>query len=98
MSVEARFLEWTIRCRNKGPPPHILTCMGREERHLDKVARSSVSEVGYVGMVKWRLGEEGKGRVDGMVRGVEEENERRWKEGETRKQEDVAVGMLERPR
>jgi hypothetical protein len=49
-------------------------------------------------MVKWRLGEEGKGRVDGMVRGVEEENERRWKEGETRKQEDVAVGMLERPR
>jgi hypothetical protein len=62
-----------------------------EERRVDQVARSSVSEAGYVGLVKRRLGSglrdpklwkaeggwEDKARVDQMMRGVEEKNERR---------------------
>jgi hypothetical protein len=68
--------------------------MSEEERRLDQVARSSVCEAGYVGLVNQRLGsrlrdpklwkaeggwepEEDKARVDEMMRGVEEENERR---------------------
>jgi hypothetical protein len=49
-------LRRTIRPRNKGLPAHVLTCMSREDKNLDRVAKSSVSEVGYVGMVKRRLG------------------------------------------
>ena len=46
----------TIYRRQQGPPAHILAKMTPEERHLDRVSRSSVSEVGYVGMVKRKLG------------------------------------------
>jgi hypothetical protein len=48
----------TIQCRNKGPPAYVLTRLSddSEERHLDKVARSSISEVGYVRLVKLWLG------------------------------------------
>jgi hypothetical protein len=82
----------TIKRRNKGPPAHVLSRMSDEERRLDKIARSSVSEVGYVGLVKRRLGfklrdperwkaeggwEADKQKVDEMMRGVERENERR---------------------
>jgi hypothetical protein len=48
-------LRATIKRRNKGPPAHILQRMTPEERAMDKVSRS-VSEVGYVGMIKRRLG------------------------------------------
>jgi hypothetical protein len=51
-----RILRHTIRCRNKGPLACVLIRSSKEERHLDKVARSSVSEVGYVRLVKVRLG------------------------------------------
>lgn len=81
----------TIRRRNKGPPAHVLAKMSLEERKMDKVARS-VSEVGYVGMVKRRLGHklrdrdgwkkevgsmESRPRLDRMLKEIRDENERR---------------------
>lgn len=45
----------TIRRRQKEPPAHNLSKMTEEQKKLDKVVRS-VSEVGYVAMVKKRLG------------------------------------------
>jgi hypothetical protein len=93
-------LRRTIRRRNKGPPAPVLTLMSEREKHLDKISRSSVSEVGYVGLVKRKLGfklrdpelwkaeggwEEDKARVDAMMRDIEKENERRRrKEAETK--------------
>jgi hypothetical protein len=86
----------TIRRRNKGPPAHVLALMTREERHMDKVVRD-VSEVGYVGQVKRRLGfrlrdpegwkveigkVEDKERLDAMMGMVVNENERRRKEAQ----------------
>ena len=46
----------TILRRSKGPPAHIRAKMAPQERHWDRVSRSSVSEVGYVGMIKRKLG------------------------------------------
>lgn len=48
-------LRRTIKRRNKGPPAHVLALMTPEERKMDKVVRS-VSEVGFVGMMKRRMG------------------------------------------
>ncbi|KAK2462369.1 hypothetical protein APHAL10511_005675 [Amanita phalloides] len=45
----------TIKRRLTGPPAHILAKMTAKQRKMDKVARS-VSEVGYVAMVKRKLG------------------------------------------
>lgn len=45
----------TLLRRAKGPPAHVLARMTEAERRMDRVARS-VSEVGYVAMVKRRLG------------------------------------------
>lgn len=84
-------LRRTVRRRNKGPPAHVLATMSTEERRMDKIARS-VSEVGYVGMVKRKLGwklkdpeawkkEHGslgdKPRLDRMLEELRAENERR---------------------
>lgn len=84
-------LRRTIRRRNKGPPAHRIATMTKEERRMDKAARS-VSEVGYVGMVKRKLGwklrdpeawkkEDGspqdKPRLDRMLEELRAENERR---------------------
>lgn len=84
-------LRRTIRRRNKSPPAHLLTTMTAEERRLDKVVRS-VSEVGYVGMVKRKLGwklkdpeawkkedgsPEDKPRLDRMLEELRAENEKR---------------------
>ena len=84
-------LRRTVLRRNKGPPAHVLRRMTEEERKMDKVVRS-VSEVGYVGQVKRKLGfklrdpelwkrEIGdvgdKPRLDRMMQGVRAENERR---------------------
>ncbi len=44
-----------IRRERKGPPAHILATMSPERRQMDRVARSA-SEVGYVALVKGRLG------------------------------------------
>ena len=46
----------TVRRRNKQPPGHIYDQMSPQRRHWDQVSRSSVSEVGYVGWVKRKLG------------------------------------------
>ena len=45
----------TILRRAKGPPAHVLARMTEAQRRMDKASRS-VSEVGYVAMVKRRLG------------------------------------------
>ncbi|KAJ7609065.1 hypothetical protein FB45DRAFT_845677 [Roridomyces roridus] len=45
----------TLRRARKGPPAHILVRMTPEQKHVDKVVRG-VGEVGYVGMVKQRMG------------------------------------------
>lgn len=46
----------TVRRARKRPPPHILTTMSEQQKRWDAIARSSVSEVGYVGYVKRKLG------------------------------------------
>lgn len=49
-------LRCTVERANKGPPAHILARMSPLRRHWDRVSRSNVSEVGYVGLVKRKLG------------------------------------------
>ncbi|KAF8961023.1 hypothetical protein BDZ97DRAFT_1830936 [Flammula alnicola] len=44
-----------IKRQRKGPPAHILAKMTAKEREMDKISRS-LSEVGYVALVKRRLG------------------------------------------
>jgi hypothetical protein len=44
-----------IKRQRKGPPAHILAKMTPKEREMDKISRS-LSEVGYVAVVKERLG------------------------------------------
>jgi len=48
-------LKSTVRRQRKGPPAHILAKMSPKRRRMDQVARS-LSEVGYVALVKRRLG------------------------------------------
>ncbi|KAJ7204683.1 hypothetical protein GGX14DRAFT_645874 [Mycena pura] len=48
-------LRCTVARKRKGPPAHVLVHMSPEDRHVDKVVRA-VGEVGYVGMVKRRMG------------------------------------------
>ena len=48
-------LKSTLKRQRKGPPAHILATMSPKRRRMDKVARS-LSEVGYVALVKRRLG------------------------------------------
>ncbi|KAJ7067837.1 hypothetical protein C8F01DRAFT_1049494 [Mycena amicta] len=45
----------TLKRKRQQPPPHLLSHMTPEERHKDRVARG-VGEVGYVGMIKRRMG------------------------------------------
>ncbi|KAJ7691762.1 hypothetical protein B0H17DRAFT_1285526 [Mycena rosella] len=45
----------TLKRARKGPPAHVLVHMTPQERHADRVVRG-VGEVGYVGMVKRRMG------------------------------------------
>ena len=49
-------LACTVKRANKGPPAHVLVRMFPLRRHLDRVSRSSVSEVGYIRMAKRRFG------------------------------------------
>lgn len=90
-------LRRTIFRNRAGPPAHVLVKMTPLEKHLDKVSRSNVGEVGYVGMAKrklgWKLrdpeawkvenGKEGNRELlDAMAAEVRQENERRRKEAE----------------
>lgn len=45
----------SLRRKRKGPPAHILAKMTAEQRKMDEISRS-LSEAGYVGLVKKRLG------------------------------------------
>lgn len=49
-------LKRTIRRARTGPPIQSLDRMSKERLKMDKIARSSVSEVGYIGETKRRLG------------------------------------------
>jgi hypothetical protein len=60
-----------IRRQSKGPPAHILAKMTPARRKMDKVARS-LSEVGYVGLVKRRLGRKLKDPEAGLELGEKE--------------------------
>ena len=80
----------TLRRKRGAPPPHVLARMTDEQKALDKVARG-VSNVGYTGMVKHRLGAKSKeeswnvedggaeeqARLDELERSVMAENARR---------------------
>lgn len=90
--LRGEILMSTIRRRNKAPPSHILEKMSPLRRHLDQVARSNVSEVGYVGWAKRKLGyklrdpdawkmeigkDEDQPRLNAMEEEIRKENERR---------------------
>jgi hypothetical protein len=81
----------TLLRRRKGPPAHVLATMTPEQRRLDAAARS-VSEVGFAGLAKRKLGhgvksdsawmaesgkEKDRERLDLMARAIESENARR---------------------
>ncbi|KAJ3510369.1 hypothetical protein NLJ89_g4713 [Agrocybe chaxingu] len=79
-----------LRRKRQGPPAHILSQMTPAQREMDKVSRS-LSEVGYVALVKRRLGRKLKDPEAGLELGevqnrplldktreiVREENKRR---------------------
>jgi len=90
--LRGEVLQSTILRRRKGPPAHVLTTMTPEQRKHDKIARRSLTEVGYVGMIKRRLGfnlrnpdawkvedgkEENRKMLDMMEEEITWENERR---------------------
>lgn len=76
--LRGEVLSITLKRRRKGPPAHVLAKMTPEERRMDKIVRSGVSEVGYVGMTKrrmgWKLRDGGTGlaREDGLGLGKEQ--------------------------
>ncbi|KAJ3551122.1 hypothetical protein NM688_g4914 [Phlebia brevispora] len=51
-----KFFRLPFAARGNGRRPHILVKMTAEEKRMDTIARSSVSEVGYIGYVKKKLG------------------------------------------
>ena len=83
-------LKSTLKRQRKGPPAHILAKMSPERREMDKVSRS-LSEVGYVALVKRRLGfklkdpeagfelgeKENRPLLDGATAFIRAENRRR---------------------
>ncbi|KAJ6478837.1 hypothetical protein C8R47DRAFT_1219382 [Mycena vitilis] len=78
-------LRCTVARARKGPPAHLLPRMTAAQRHADRVVRG-VGEVGYVGLVKMRMGVRlrdggaGLAREDGMD--LEGERARRLREME----------------
>lgn len=88
-------LQSTLKRQRKGPPAHILAKMSPERRRMDKVSRS-LSEVGYVALVKRRLGmglkdhdaglelgeKENRSLLNDAARMLREENKKRAEEEE----------------
>ncbi|KAI0082931.1 hypothetical protein BDY19DRAFT_901318, partial [Irpex rosettiformis] len=84
-------LKKTLKRASKGPPAHVLCRMSEEQKRLDRIARSGVSEAGYVGYAKMRRGwklkrnpwemEDGpskvQARLDEAEKEIMEENRRR---------------------
>ncbi|KAF8885246.1 hypothetical protein CPB84DRAFT_1788517 [Gymnopilus junonius] len=64
-------LRSTIKRQRKGPPAHVLAKMSPERREMDKVSRS-LSEVGYVALVKRKLGFKLKNPDAGLELGEKE--------------------------
>jgi len=64
-------LKSTLKRQRKGPPAHILDKMSPERREMDKISRS-LSEVGYVALVKRRLGFKLKDPEAGLELGEKE--------------------------
>jgi len=60
-----------IRRKRKGPPAHVLARMSPQRRDMDRTARS-LSEVGYVALVKRRLGRKLKDPEAGLELGKKE--------------------------
>lgn len=54
--LAGEIIKRTHQRARRGPPPHVLMRMSPLRRYYDRVARSSVTEVGYVGWVKKKLG------------------------------------------
>ena len=90
--LRGEVLPRTLRRARSAPPPHVLAKMGPRRRHLDAVARSNVSEVGYVGWAKRQLGyklrdpdawkveigkDEDQPRLDALEEDIRKENKRR---------------------
>lgn len=82
----------TLKRANSTPPAHVWCKMTPLQRYYDRVSRSTVSQVGYVGWVKKQLGwklkdpnpwkaEDGKDedqpRLDEQEKRIREENLRR---------------------
>lgn len=90
---KGEILRSTFLRRRQLPPAHILSNMTPSQKKLYKIARGSLSEVGYVGAVKkklgWKLKDSWLGErlevgevekrpwLDLMGRSIERENERR---------------------
>jgi len=64
-------LRSTIKRQRKGPPAHILVKMSPKHKEMDKVSRS-LSEVGYVALVKRKLGFKLKDPEAGLELGEKE--------------------------
>ncbi|KAF8196653.1 hypothetical protein K438DRAFT_1585628 [Mycena galopus ATCC 62051] len=79
-------LRCTIERARKGPPAHVLVRMTAAERRADRIVRG-VGEVGYVGMVKRRMGvklrDGGKGLARENGKDLEGERLERLKKMET---------------
>lgn len=90
-------LRRTVLRSRKGPPAHVLATMTSRQKYLDKISRSNVSEVGYVGMVKRKLGwklrdpeawkvengkEEHRKELDAMSAEIRKENDRKTKDAD----------------
>ncbi|KAJ7171821.1 hypothetical protein C8R43DRAFT_979553 [Mycena crocata] len=85
----------TLERARQGPPAHVLVHMTPEERHRDKVVRG-VGEVGYVGMVKRRMGiklrdggkglarENGTGLEGEQLESLKKMEKEYWLEGQRR--------------
>lgn len=67
----------TLKRARQGPPAHVLVHMSPAQRHVDKVVRG-VGEVGYVGMLKRRMGMKLRDGGTGLARenGTDLEGER----------------------
>ncbi|KAH8814507.1 hypothetical protein DL96DRAFT_1623971 [Flagelloscypha sp. PMI_526] len=61
---QGEILNITRKRARKGIPAHLLDILPAHRIKMDKVAKSSVSEVGYVGQVKRRLGFRTRGGED----------------------------------
>lgn len=91
--LRGEILPITLHRKRKGPPAHILARMTPKQKEMDKTVRS-VSEVGYVGMVKrmrgiklrdnetWKL--EGGWEPEEVKLKLEREQEQIWEENRKR--------------